>query len=120
MLIICDESVRIGDYALISWNVVIMDCYRTAWDVQSRREALRNAAVRPDRRLGEVSPARPVDIGRNVWIGFESIILPGVTVGDGSIIGARSVVTSDVPPMSIAAGNPARIIRTIEEEAPHG
>jgi len=42
MLIICDESVQIGDYALISWNVVIMDSYRTAFDILSRRRALRN------------------------------------------------------------------------------
>lgn len=117
ILIRCDELVEIGDYALISWNVVIMDSYRTALDVDSRRCALRNAAARPDRRLGEPAASRPVRIGRNVWIGFESCILPGVTIGDGSIIGARSVVASDIPPLCIAAGNPARTVRAIQESA---
>jgi acetyltransferase-like isoleucine patch superfamily enzyme len=111
----CDALVEIGDYALLSWNVVIMDSYRTAFDVESRRVALRNAAARPDRRLGEPAPSHPVRLGRNVWVGFESVILPGVTVGDGAIIGARSVVSEDVPAMTIAAGNPARVIRAIEE-----
>ncbi|PQO28960.1 transferase [Blastopirellula marina] len=51
-------------------------------------------------------------IGSNCFIGGRSIILPGITVGDGSIVGAGSVVTKDVPPGSIVAGNPARIIRS--------
>lgn len=50
-------------------------------------------------------------IGNDVWIGFHSTILPGVTVGDGAIIAAKSVVASAVPPYAIAAGNPARVIR---------
>jgi acetyltransferase-like isoleucine patch superfamily enzyme len=120
MLIVSDDSVEIGDYALISWNVIIMDSYRTAFDVESRRAALRSAAARPDRRLGEPAPARPVRLEKNVWIGFESVILPGVTIGEGSIVGARSVVASDVAPMSIVAGNPARLVRRIGEEAAHG
>ena len=54
---------------------------------------------------------QPVIIGSFVWIGFAVIVLPGVTIGDYSIIGAGSVVTKDVPPHSIAAGNPARVLR---------
>ncbi len=50
-------------------------------------------------------------IGSDVWIGYEAVILAGVTVGDGGIIGARAVVTKDVPPYTIVAGTPARIIR---------
>ena len=57
-------------------------------------------------------PSRPVIIGDNVWIGTRVIILPGVTIGDRAVIGAGAVVTKDVPPRSIAAGNPARILRT--------
>jgi acetyltransferase-like isoleucine patch superfamily enzyme len=52
-----------------------------------------------------------VVIGNDVWIGFGAIILSGVTIGDGAAIGACSVVTRDVPPYAIAAGNPAQIIR---------
>lgn len=56
-------------------------------------------------------------IGHDVWIGFEAIILAGVTIGDGAIIGARSVVTKDVPPYTIVAGVPARIVRKRFDEA---
>ncbi|HYE61496.1 MAG TPA: acyltransferase [Phycisphaerales bacterium] len=115
LLIRCDELVEIGDYALLSWNVVIMDSYRTDFDLEARRMALRNAASRSDRRLGEAAPTRPVRLGRNVWVGFDTCILPGVTIGEGAIVGARSVVCTDIPPMTIAGGNPARVIRAIEE-----
>ena len=50
-------------------------------------------------------------VGNDVWIGYESIIMPGVTIGDGAIIAAKSVVVKDVPPYSIVGGNPARIIK---------
>ncbi|MBP4048947.1 CatB-related O-acetyltransferase [Chromobacterium violaceum] len=51
------------------------------------------------------------EIGNDVWVGYDALILPGVKIGDGAIVGARSVVTKDVPPYAIVAGNPARIIR---------
>ena len=60
-------------------------------------------------------PERPVVIGDDVWIGDRVTILPGVTVGDGCIIGAGAVVTCDLPPLSVAAGVPARVIRTRDE-----
>jgi acetyltransferase-like isoleucine patch superfamily enzyme len=50
-------------------------------------------------------------IGNDVWIGFNSTILKGVTIGDGAIIGANTVVTKDVPPFAVAVGNPPRIIK---------
>jgi virginiamycin A acetyltransferase len=50
-------------------------------------------------------------IGNDVWIGYNAVIMPGVKIADGAIIGAKSVVTSDVPPYAIVAGNPARLIR---------
>jgi acetyltransferase-like isoleucine patch superfamily enzyme len=51
-----------------------------------------------------------VVIGDRVWIGYRAIILPGITIGEGAVVGAGSVVTRDVPPFAIVAGNPARII----------
>lgn len=57
---------------------------------------------------------RPIRIGRNVWIGFDVCVLPGVNIGDGAVVGARSVITDDVPPFTVVAGNPARLIRQLE------
>lgn len=59
--------------------------------------------------------ARPVVIEDEVWIGFNALVLPGVTVGTQSVIGAGAVVTKDVPPRSIVAGNPARVLRSLTD-----
>ena len=59
----------------------------------------------------QYSPFEKVYIGNDVWIGYDSIILSGVTIGDGAIIGARAVVTKDVPPYTIVGGIPAKAIR---------
>ncbi len=61
-------------------------------------------------------PARPVIIGAKTWIGNRVIILPGVTIGEGVTIGAGSVVTKDIPAYSVAAGNPARVIRRLDND----
>lgn len=62
---------------------------------------------------GYVQTARPVVVGRGVFIGGRAIVLKGVTIGDRAVIGAGAVVTRDVPPGMIAAGNPARILRPV-------
>ena len=111
--IICDAEVTIGDYALISWNVVLMDTYRVPPDKSERRRALERMAGSWPRALDADVPARPVQIGRNVWIGFDACVLPGVTIGDGAVVGARSVVAEDVPSYAVVAGNPARVIRQL-------
>lgn len=59
--------------------------------------------------------AKPVNIGNDVWIGGRAVICPGVTIGDGAVIAAGAVVTRDVPPDTVVAGNPARPIRTIDQ-----
>jgi len=55
-------------------------------------------------------------VGNDVWIGMEAVIMPGVTIGDGAIIAAKAVVTHDVPPYAIYAGNPARVVKTRFDE----
>ena len=68
------------------------------------------------RRNAGLEYAYPIRIGNNVWIGGNVVILPGVTSGDGAVIGAGSVVTRDVPAHTLAVGNPCRPLRKIDEE----
>ena len=103
--------VVIGDYTLIGWDVVLMDTYRVPFDVALRRRALEHAALERPRRLAADVPSHPIRIARNVWIGFEACVLPGVRIGEGAVVAARSVVTEDVPPGAVVAGNPARVVR---------
>ncbi len=64
-----------------------------------------------ENRINTIDEGKPIDIENDVWIGANCIILPGVSIGRGSVIGAGSVVTKDIPPYVVAAGNPARIIK---------
>ena len=68
-----------------------------------------------ERNLG-LEKASPIVIGDNCWIGADVTILPGVTIGEGTVIGAKSVVTRDIPAGVIAMGNPCRVIRPITEK----
>ena len=60
--------------------------------------------------------AKPIKVGNNVWIGGNVIVLPGVTIGDNVVIGAGSVVNRDIPPNSVAVGNPCKVIKKIKEK----
>jgi acetyltransferase-like isoleucine patch superfamily enzyme len=112
--IVCDDSIRIGDYALISWNVLLMD-NRRAPRLLAQRRAYVDAILRNNPRAMDFqTQASPIVIGANVWIGHDCVVLPGVTIGNGSIIGARSVVIESVPEFAVAAGNPARVIRRLD------
>lgn len=72
-----------------------------------------------EERRGDLLPA-PVTLGRNVWVGAGARILPGVTIGDGAIVGAGAVVTRDVPPRTVVAGVPARVIKSIDHATEKG
>lgn len=69
-------------------------------------------------RVEPLGNAHPVRIGNNVWLGDGSIVCKGVSIGDNSILGARSVATRDIPPNSVAAGNPAVIVNEIDPSRP--
>lgn len=90
-------GVTLGDGCLVGHNVVF---------------ATLDHDKRPGRR-GDMTAA-PIVVGKDVWIGAHATILKGVTIGDGAIVAAGAVVTRDVPPNTIAAGVPARVVKTIE------
>ncbi len=72
--------------------------------------------IHPDSRNSMYEYGIPVTIGDNVWIGGNTVICPGVTIGSNCVIGAGSVVTKDIPDWSVAAGNPCKVIRKITDE----
>jgi maltose O-acetyltransferase len=92
------QLVQIGSYCTIGTHVIIMDNQFHRLEPQRRNE-------RPD-------PA-PVIIADNVWLGGRVIVLPGVSIGANSVIGAGSIVTKDIPADCVAAGVPARVIRRL-------
>lgn len=94
-------KIKIGDNCFIAPNVSIYTA---------------GHAIYPTARIKGYEYGAPVTIGDNVWIGGNTVICPGVSIGDNTVIGAGSVVTKDIPPMVIAAGNPCRVIREITEE----
>ena len=110
-MIISAENVTIGNDILISWGVTIVD-HNSHSPLFSQRanDVIMWREHKKDWSHVKISPIR---ISDKVWIGFNTIILCGVTIGEGAIIGAGSVVTRDVPAWSVAAGNPARVIREI-------
>jgi len=112
--VICDQAIHIGDYGLISWNVVLMDNYRAPTSIVKRRAYLDALLSNEPSVMDLQTLPRPITIGANVWIGHDSVVLPGVSIGTGSIIGARSVVSDSIPDFGIAVGNPARVIRYLE------
>jgi acetyltransferase-like isoleucine patch superfamily enzyme len=92
----------------------LIDNYRAPRSVAKRRAYI--GALIKDDPCAELLQQRPqpIVIGGNVWIGHDCVVLPGVSIGEGSVIGARSVVAEAVPAFAVAAGNPARVIRRIE------
>lgn len=115
------ENIHLGNNVEINMNCVFLDCNRiTIGDFSGIGPGVHIYTVfhptSPEERLSGNSSfwrslTAPVHIGKNVWIGGGSILLPGVSIGDGTTIGAGSIVTRDIPALCIAAGNPCRILR---------
>lgn len=117
------ENIHLGEHVEINMNCVFLDC--------NKIEIGNYSGIGPgvhiytvfhpicaNERLGELSnfwksQTAPVKIGKNVWIGGGSILLPGITIGDNTTIGAGSIVTKDIPENVLALGNPCRIIRKL-------
>ena len=95
-----DTHIYIGDYTMLGPNVVI---------------ATAGHPVLPELREKALQYNLPVHIGKNCWLGAGVIVLPGVTIGDNTVIGAGSVVTKDIPANVVAVGNPCKVLREINE-----
>lgn len=111
------SKVEIGNRVLISHNVNIHDTDSHPLDKQERAKHARDIFETGHPKDNLEIPSSPIRIHDDVWIGFNVTILKGVTIGEGSIIGASSVVTSDVPSNTVCVGNPARCIRKVFHES---
>jgi len=109
--LVCYRSLVIGDDVIMSWGITVVD-----HDSHSTEWAMRRNDVRDwgkGRKNWEHIAHAPVVVGNKAWVGFNASILKGVTIGEGAVIGAGSVVTRDIPPYSVAVGNPARVVRSL-------
>jgi len=109
--IACVESIQIGENFLAGSRVTIIDHDHGVYNQR------KNLSSMPSVSPGERSlNSLPIKIGDNVHIGENAVILKGVSIGDGAIVAAGSVVAKDVPPASIVGGNPAKIIKSFNQE----
>lgn len=108
------SSITIGDCVIISNQVHIYDNNNHPVSPSVRHRMCVEGFHTPAWRW-EHSESKPIVIEDDVWIGENAAILKGVTIGKGSIVGCHAVVTKDVPPYSIVAGNPARVVKEIED-----
>lgn len=101
LTLVDDTDIYIGEYTMIGPNVTL---------------AAAGHPVLPDLREKGYQYNLPVHIGRNVWLGAGVIVLPGISIGNNSVVGAGSVVTKDIPENVVAVGNPCRVLREIGEK----
>ena len=109
--LICYRSLVIGDDVIMSWGVTIVDHDSHSINWIDRRNDVREWGA--GRKNWERIAHAAVVVSDKAWIGFNVSILKGVTIGEGAVIGACSVVTRDVPPYTLVVGNPARVIREL-------
>lgn len=114
-------NIEIGDDVYVNFGLTVLDCNRV--HIGNRVLIGPNvqlyAVTHPlnaKERMNGLESSRPISIGNDVWIGGNVIIVQGVTIGSGTTIGAGSVVTKDIPSNVLAAGNPCKVLRRLDEE----
>ncbi len=100
LTLVDDTDIYIGDYTMIGPNTVI---------------ATAGHPIDPELRQRATQYNKPVHIGKNCWLGAGVVVMPGVTIGDNTVIGAGSIVTKDIPSGVVAVGNPCRVMRQVGE-----
>lgn len=119
----CDYgwNIEVGDNFFANYNLTILDVGKVT--IGSNVQFAPNVSIytaghplHPDSRNSGYEYGLPVTIGDNVWIGGNVVLLPGVTVGSNSVIGAGSVVSRDIPEWVVAVGSPCKVVRRITEE----
>jgi len=119
----CDYgwNIEVGENFYANYNLIILDVGKVTIGknaVLAPNVAIYTAGhpLHPDSRNSGYEYGIPVTIGDNVWIGGNTVIMPGVTIGSNVVIGGGSVVTRDIPDWSVAVGNPCKVIRNVTEE----
>jgi galactoside O-acetyltransferase len=119
--IISRNGVTIGDDVTMAWGITIYDHNSHSMDWEQRRRVVAHfhrTYGRPEcfETLDWTGVASaPITICDRAWIGFDAVILKGVTIGEGAVVGARSVVARDVEPYTVVAGNPATVVRRLPD-----
>lgn len=116
------SSITVGNNVTIAWGSTIYDHDSHSLDYMERRKDIDDelAELRSKQNMiahknWDVVNSKPIKICDDAWIGMNSIILKGVTIGEGAIVGAGSVVTKDVPAWTVVAGNPAKVVKTLSK-----
>lgn len=114
------SSISIGNNVTIAWGCTIYDHNSHSLDYLERRKdiddelwSLRNGQSTYKNKNWNSVKSSPITICDDAWIGMNCIILKGVTIGEGAVVGAGSVVTKDVPAWTVVAGNPAKTVKTL-------
>jgi maltose O-acetyltransferase len=112
------ENIRVGARTFVNYNLTALDvaAITIGEDCQigpNVQLLTPTHPIDPEPRRDKLEAAKPIAIGDNVWLGGGVTVCPGVVIGENSVIGAGAVVTRDIPPNVVAAGNPARVMRQI-------
>jgi len=119
--IICRSGIEFEDDILVAWGVTFYDHDSHSLDFSLRQEDIiqqvadfkNNKKNYIKNKNWDVVNTKPIKVCKNSWIGMNAVILKGVTIGEGAIVGACAVVTKDVPPFTVVAGNPAVVVKKL-------
>lgn len=122
--IICRSGIEFGNNILVAWDVTFYDHDSHSLDFRIRKEDIEQVSSDFIIFKGDYTrnkswknvKSEPIKICDDAWIGFNSTILKGITIGKGSIVAACAVVTKDVPPFTVVAGNPAKVVKQLKVE----